>query len=282
LSAKRQYPRPERLQILQYLNSMWLSYAIQAAAHFDFATHIGDGEKSTEGLAQLTGAKESWGMLEACMHTGRPAVSMLYNQSLYEYLAAHSDEEQIFDNAMGNLSMMGIPGIIQTVDFSRFNIVIDVGGGDGTLLLKILEQYPSLHAILFERLQVIEAARARGVGRSIQMIAGDFRQEIPPGGDAYIFKAVFHNCDDDFCVSILSLCKQVMPAHAVILVCEQVINDSTLGALTKGLDILMGLEPQGHERTEEEFRSLFEQAGFEVKVIPAYPSQWIFEASPRP
>lgn len=334
---KNQYPRPERLQILQALDSMWLPYAIQAAAYFDFATAIGNGEKTTEELAAITDAKEgwvyrvlrflaahdifeetghrafsntpvsnflrqdqadsaywvarmmgsdryrkTWGTLEKSMRTGQPAVNILYNQSLYEYLTEHPDEGQIFDNAMGNLSMMGIPSIIHSVDFSRFHTVIDVGGGNGTLLLKILEQYPSLHGVLFERPKVIEQAKSRGVDATLELVVGDFTREIPPAGDAYIFKEVFHNLDDGLCLSILTRCKQTMPPHAVILVCEQVINNSTLGALTKGLDILMGLEQRGHERTEEEFRSLFQSAGFEVKIIPTYPPQWIFEASPKP
>lgn len=226
--------------------------------------------------------RKTWGTLEECMRTGKTAVTLLYQQSLYEYLTEHPEEGLIFDNAMGNLSMMGIPSIIHSVDFSRFHTVIDVGGGNGTLLLKLLEQYPSVQAILFERPSVIEQARQRGIDASLQLLAGDFTKEIPTGGDAYILREVFHNLDDLHCLDILHRLKQTMPPHAVVLLCEHVINDSTLGAITKGLDLLMGLEQQGRERTEEEFRVLFQEAGFEVRIVPTFSPQWIFEAAPIP
>ncbi len=51
---------PPNVTILQMLNGMWLSHAIQAAAYYDFASLIQDERKTTEELSQLTNTQEEW------------------------------------------------------------------------------------------------------------------------------------------------------------------------------------------------------------------------------
>jgi hypothetical protein len=76
-------------------------------------------------------------------------------------------------------------------DFSPFRTVVDVGGGNGTLIAAILAANPGLQGIVFDSAQGARDARTnldqRGCGDRVGVIAGDFFQEVPSGGDVYFF-----------------------------------------------------------------------------------------------
>lgn len=207
-------------------------------------------------------------------------MTLLYNlPNLYQYFPEHPDEEFIFDQAMQSLSIGSNPNIIEAYDFSGFQSIVDVGGGIGIFLTMLRKQYSTLRCILFERPEVIANAVAREIDPDIELVAGDFYQGLPPA-DAYILKHVLHNLDEQDCIRLLQSCKKSMPEQSVLLVCEQIVTDSPTSSHVKGLDLLMSLEQEGGERTEEEMRLLFEKTGLRVRrAIPTQRFQWIFEAT---
>lgn len=327
--------RPPQQIVLDQLNGMWLSYALQAAARYNLATLLGDESKTTAELARQTETQENWvyrllrflaangvfaevaprtfvntdlstclrsdipgsmyamarmmgsersrktwGQLEASIKTGIPAVEQLYGVKLYDYFEHHVEEEAIFEGAMTGFSGIVNKAIATSYDFSRVRRLVDVGGGNGSLLSVIHSHYPTIRGVLFDRPTVIARVRENGPDNlPFELSAGDFFEEVLSGADMYVLKEVLHNWSDEQCRVILQNCRRVMDSSAVLLVCEQVVlPENNQGAFAKGLDLLMGLEQQGGERTQEEFRALFESAGFRLtKVIPTRSPQWIFE-----
>ena len=71
-----------------------------------------------------------------------------------------------------------------------------------------------------------------------------------------------------------------MPDQAKLLVCEKVLPEGQGGAYTRTLDLVMLLDtPGGRERTEPEYRALFEKTGFRLtRAIPTSVDNWILEA----
>jgi O-methyltransferase domain len=325
--------KPTSRIVLDALNGMWLSYAVQAAARYDLATLIGEGAKTTAQLAKETSTHEfwtyrvlrflaangifeevaprtfantdlstylrndvptsmyamarmmgsdryrrTWGLLEESMRTGTSAVELLYGMDLYAYFDAHPEEGRIFDAAMTSFSGVVNQAIATAYDFSHVKKLVDVGGGHGSLLQTILAHYPTVQSVLFDRPSVIEQVRASGSAH-YELVAGDFFEGVPQGADVYLLKKVLHNWKDQQCVQILTNCRRAMHSSAVVLVCEQVVpDDPNQGAFAKGLDLLMGLEQQGEERTREEFRALYEASGFRLeRVIPTASPHSILE-----
>ena len=85
-------------------------------------------------------------------------------------------------------------------------------------------------------------------------------------------KHIIHDWDDERCLQLLRNCHAAMPAHAKLLVCEKVLPEGNGAAYIRILDLLMLLNtPGGRERTEPEYRSMFEQAGF--RLVRAVPTQ---------
>ena len=96
----------------------------------------------------------------------------------------------------------------------------------------------------------------------------------------YFMKHIIHDWDDERCLQLLRNCHKAMPTHAKLLVCEKVLPESNDVAQTRILDMVMLLNtPGGRERTELEYRALFQKAGFRLtRAIPTKVDNWILEA----
>jgi hypothetical protein len=102
--------------------------------------------------------------------------------------------------------------------------------------------------------------------------AGKFFESVPEGGDAYILKHIIHDWDDERAIAILKQCHKVMPANGKLLVAELVIppgNERFMGKLL-GLNMLE-MAVGCCERTQAEYKALFETAGFKLTII--FPTQ---------
>jgi ubiquinone/menaquinone biosynthesis C-methylase UbiE len=203
--------------------------------------------------------------------------------NLYEYLAQNPESAKIFDEAMTNLSVTEIATIAASYDFSSIQTLVDVAGGEGLLIASILKSNPTLKGVLFDRPYVIERAKrfleAEGVLERCQLAAGNFFESVPEGGDAYILKYIIHDWDDERAIAILKQCHKVMPANGKILVAEQVIPPGNEPFMGKLLDLqMLAMNSGGRERTEAEYRALFEKAGFKLtRIVPTQDEISIIE-----
>jgi hypothetical protein len=125
------------------------------------------------------------------------------------------------------LSWAEAHAVVNAFDFSGFRTLVDVGGGHGTLLTTMLHAHPQLHGIVFDQPHVVAGARSRIASEALtprcDVVAGDFFQAMPHGGDAYILKSIIHDWDDEQSVAILTNCRQAMTAAVRLLVVETVV-----------------------------------------------------------
>ncbi len=75
-----------------------------------------------------------WGDLWQTIVTGQPAFARVLGATPFEYLAAHPDEAAIAAAAMTSVSSVQLSDILAAYDFSRFERIVDLGGGQGLLL----------------------------------------------------------------------------------------------------------------------------------------------------
>lgn len=226
---------------------------------------------------------EPWGNLLYSVQTGRPAFDHVHGMSLYAYLAQHPDAAAVFHAGMSTMSRH--PAVLDAYDFAGATVVVDVGGGDGTLLAGILRANPALHGILFDRPEIAEAARGHlereGLTDRCRVVGGSFFESVPEGGDLYILSDVVHNWGDDQVVTILANCRRAMPASGRLLVIQEVLPPGNEPALGKFADLNMLVVPGGRERTADEQRTVLAAAGFGLtRIIPTRDSYSIVEAVP--
>ena len=173
---------------------------------------------------------------------------------------------------MTSTSAIDADAVVKAYDFSGIHTLVDVGGGQGLLLSAILKANPHMRGILFELPHVIGGAAAvlkrEGVTDRCELASGDFFHSVPEGGDAYLLKLVIHDWDDDRAVQILRNCHQVMRPRTQLLLVENVLRPGDEPDFGKFVDLeMLVLTTGGRERFEQEFRDLFEKAGFELTQI---------------
>jgi hypothetical protein len=222
----------------------------------------------------------SWSALEYSVRTGDIAWDHVHGTSIFDYMDRNTAVSTTFNSAMADRTRAVVPQIIKSYDFSRFNRLVDVGGGNGQLLAKILTSTPELRGVLFDQSAGLSEARdilwAAGVADRCEVTAGDFFAGVPRGGDAYLLKSVIHNWDDEKATEILRNCREAMGADGTLLLVERVmparVESPSLGRIVWS-DVNMLVNTFGRERTEAEYRTLFEAAGFElVERVPTSES----------
>lgn len=239
---------------------------------------------SKRALAMMSGDEQfqCWSEIMYSVKTGKTSFDKVFGQPIFEYLSQHEDKGQIFDQAM-----MGIHGretgeIMQAYDFSGIQTLVDVGGGNGSNITHILQQYPEMQGILFDLSHVVERAQphieAAGLSERCEIVGGNFFEAVPGNADAWFMRHIIHDWDDEKSLTILKNCHTAMPADAKLLVVESVIPAGNEPFAGKFLDLVMLMIPGGKERMAEEYRSLFAEAGFELtRIIPTESELSIIE-----
>jgi hypothetical protein len=219
----------------------------------------------------------AWGGLLHSVQTGEPAFEHVFGMPTFSYYAEHPEEAACFDETMSDFSAQLAMGLVAVYDFSPFKSVVDLGGGHGALLIGILKANKALRGTLFDLPRLAEEAGNRisraGLAGRCQIVSGDFFENAPEGSDVYILKSILQDWDDPRCATILRNCHQAMPPQGRLLVIEGVypalVDQSPLSQGAARNDVNMLVCTGGRQRTEAEFRRLFEEAGFRLnRIIP--------------
>ncbi|HEY2865719.1 MAG TPA: methyltransferase [Pyrinomonadaceae bacterium] len=223
----------------------------------------------------------AWGNMLHSAKTGETTCPTTLGMEIFEFFAANPEESELFNDAMSAMSAMSAPAIVEAYDFSDIDTLADIAGGHGRLLSQILKANPGLKGILFDLEHVIAGAgemlEREGVADRVTTASGDFFKEVPTA-DAYIMKHIIHDWDDDRAVQIMKTIHQSMPDNGRLLVVEMVVPEGNEPHPSKVLDLEMLTLPGGLERTEKEFRSLFERAGFRLsRLVPTKSAFSILE-----
>jgi len=219
--------------------------------------------------------QDVWQELLYSVRTGEPAFPRVLGTDSFSYMAQHPDDAANFDAAMADFTAFVALAVSAAYDFSGVGMLVDVGGGNGTLLAGILGANPSLRGTLFDLPHVAERARARlasdGLAERCTAASGDFFADALPPGDAYVLKHVIHDWDDVRALAILRNCRRAMEPHAKLLIVEGVypehIDASLASRAAASNDMNMLVCTGGRQRSEAEFRALYAQAGFTLTRI---------------
>jgi len=249
---------------------------------------------SVRNLALMFGSERvwrSWGELRHSILTGTPAFRHVFGVEAFEFLARDPKQAAVFNEAMAEITRQVAKDLVTAYDFASFSKIVDVGGGNGTLIATILDSAPKLRGILFDSssgsAEASEQLRTRGVLERCEVIAGDFFHSVPKGGDAYILKNIIHDWDDERSATILKNCRNAISAGGKLLLVERVMPariDASAGHQRwTMLDMHMLVMLGGRERTEEEFRSLLATVNFESRrtlLLQGATGYSVIEATP--
>lgn len=229
---------------------------------------------------------QAWGGLFETVRTGVTAFDHVHGVDLFGYLSSDPRASSLFNGIMNAMTTEQAAAVAEGYDFSSTRKLLDVGGGHGALVAAILRRNPETTAVVFDRPSVVEGAVARladhGIADRCSVIGGDFFVSVPSGADTITMKDIIHDWEDQRALAILRNVRRSMSDAARLLLIERLIPSGDAPSPGKLVDITMLALTGGRERTEEQYRSLLREAGFdtrrivtvagETSVIESYPA----------
>ncbi|PSL00867.1 methyltransferase family protein [Murinocardiopsis flavida] len=218
----------------------------------------------------------AWERLDTSVTTGEPAFDAEFGTDFFDHLKGLPELSATFNAAMSSGTRAAAAALPGSFDFSPFDTLVDVGGGDGTLLCAVLAGNPGLNGVVFDSAEGAAEAPPRfrdaGVEGRATASAGDFFAAVPEGGDLYLLKSILHDWNDDRAAAILGNIRRVIPDHGRLLVVEPVLPDVVDGSARPTLylsDLNMLVNLGGMERTREDFAALLRRSGFALDSVTA-------------
>jgi hypothetical protein len=148
-----------------------------------------------------------WGELIYSLETGKKSFDKLYDQPIFEYLGENSEAAIVFDAAMTSVHGRESIPMATAYDFSQFSSMVDIGGGNGSLLSTILGVHESVKGAIYDLPSVINRTQttlsASPVADRIELLSGNFFESAPAGFDCYLMRHIIHDWTDEECGIIL-------------------------------------------------------------------------------
>jgi hypothetical protein len=214
----------------------------------------------------LESSRRAWGDLTETVRTGRSAFERVNGMSVWDWFAAHPEEERLFAAAMRSVTELDAPAVAPSPLLPDEGVICDVAGGAGTLLAEILVARPGLRGVLVEAPGVLREARehlsSRGVLDRVELVEGDLFGELHATADVYILKNILHDWDDPTSARILATVRGTMAPGSRLLLVEQLQPRNQPHPFTSMSDLQMLTQcVQGRERSREELLALLSGAG---------------------
>jgi hypothetical protein len=211
-----------------------------------------------------------WKHLPAMVRDGKQnAFIREFGCMAFDHARESRDYAERFKQAMTSYSAVQSSLVLEALcgyDFSGIRTFCDVAGGYGHLMCALLLANPGLRGIVLDLPEVVEDvhelwATKLGLQQRCQYVAGDMFESVSKA-DAYSLKMILHDWNDAECINILSNIRKAATAPARVFVVEHVVPEPNVPHFSKLFDIHMMCWGSGRERTEAQYRSLLEQAGW--------------------
>lgn len=228
----------------------------------------GDHPTSLRAFSRLMGLPLIWGSvgaLDTAIRTGSPGVASVAPKGLFDYLAEHPQEAEVFNAAMAAKAQADVAALLRAYDFGNFHTIVDIGGGRGHLITAILAQHRHCHGILFDLPHVIGQLDVKD--EHLTSRPGDFFTDPLPHADLYLLMEVIHDWADREATAILRGIRAACTPGAVVLIIESIPADDTPDPRARTLDLIMLAVTGGQERTPHELEGLLTATGFRLTTV---------------
>jgi ubiquinone/menaquinone biosynthesis C-methylase UbiE len=224
--------------------------------------------------------------LTETLRTGRAAAPRVLGVPYWEYLAAHPDQQALFDQAMVQRAQALSLACVPVLDWPATGTIADIAGGTGTLLAAVLQATPGAKGILVDQPQVLERAQAvlerHGVAGRCRSHSGDLFAPPPPA-DLYLLASVLHDWDDTNAARILEALARAASSDTRLRIFEMLLPTDATPHRAKMSDVLMLLMFDGaRERTVAQYRELLERTGWQLEEVVASPGPMSVIQASRP
>jgi hypothetical protein len=213
----------------------------------------------------------AWGELEHGLRNGEVPFEHVFGTDVWSYRRHHVERGTLFSQGMASLASTFDEELLADPAFANARCLVDVGSGDGSVLLALLQRHPEMRGVVFDLPHIAEGAHARiaeaGLGERCSVVAGEAFEAVPRG-DAYLLCRVLHDWNDDRARAVIESCRRAGGPDARLFVIERVLPErfdvSSAARAAAFADLAMLVMTGGRERRVDEFGDLLGSAGFRM------------------
>lgn len=209
------------------------------------------------GLLHSAALWKSWSKLTQVVKEGRPAERERDERDLKSFISAMHERAQ-------NTA----PKIVEMLDLSGVNAVLDVGGGSGAFSMAFVRAKPHIKATVFDLPDVIpltkDYVQKEGLDDQIDTLPGDYKvDDFGSGYDLIFLSAIVHINSPEENQELIKKCAHTLNPGGQVVVQDFIMNESRtapgFGAIF-ALNMLVNTQ-SGDTYTESEVRGWMENAG---------------------
>lgn len=227
-------------------------------------------------------------LLDIVKGSKKSGPELAYGMKFFDYLKKHPEINAAFCQAMADMteSLRGnaFEYFDQTICDKKNDLIVDVGGGNGSVLIRALEKCPYAKGIVLDLEFVRSAAEkmitSKGMINRVRFEAGDFfnKQTMPAKASVYMLCFTLHDWSDEECIVILQSVKHAMNPHSKVAILEMVIPVGNERHPSKDMDLTMLGVVSGKERTQDQWGKLLQAGGLKMEKIvhTSDPVSWIY------
>lgn len=269
-------------------NGIFIEHPAGHFAHNDASLLLkSDHPYSWKGMASMwnhPSCLKGWSVFSHCLKDGRSGIQHAFGKTLYEHLEETPGGTLAFSDAMISNSAHPSVSIANQFPFANYELVMDLGGGIGTLLCTILHTHPHLRGMIYEIEELKKPAEqyieASGLATRASVEVGNFLESVPSGADLFMVKNSLWNWSDEQCSRIMQNVREAATdKQAQFLIIEYVIDEDN-APWTTLYDLQILNMPGGRARTVTEYESLLTENGFAIDRIEIVEDETLILAKP--
>ncbi|MFE7132984.1 methyltransferase [Streptomyces sp. NPDC057638] len=226
----------------------------------------------------------AWPRLDDAVRGDGRIFQELFGKGFFEYLHQDAEESaQVFNRAMTTSSQQSAREVAELLDLTGVASVADIGGGQGHVLVSLLERHPGLVGTLLDLPDVVAKAdpRLREGGEladRVTIAPGDCRREIPVTADLYIIKNILEWDDDSTRATLANVIAAARPGARLVVI-ENLVDDTPSMRFTTAMDLMLLLNVGGAKHTRASMVERMTRAGLPpIDIRPVNPYLHAFEA----
>jgi hypothetical protein len=219
------------------------------------------------------------------VRTGECGATRFLGKPFFDWIGESPDRAKVQTRAFAEVTAGIRIGTFIDYSLPEGDVVADIGGANGSVLVDLIKDEIDRHGIVFDRPEIVPAAHdliaREGLAHRVEIIAGDFFAEVP-AADIYILSYILHDWDDDAAARILETVATAANPGARLIIIEGVVPPDDVPHPLRVVDLTMLCMLTGREREAGEFKSLLDSSGFTIDRIVTTPSPFsVIEATLR-
>lgn len=239
-----------------------LSRTFLAGSPFDICGYIGLNAETAGVLNMVERLRTN---RPAGMKPDESGTAFIYREGVASAMEKEAEARRL-TLALAGRARNVAPVLAERMPLGEARVLLDVGGGTGLFSIAFLRKNPHLHAIVWDRPEVLkiatELATTHGVADRLECRPGDMFVDAVPRADVVLLSNVLHDWDVPQCRELIAHCAEALPKGGRLLIHDVFLNDALDGPLPIALySAALYCLTEGRAYSAAEYRGWLSAAG---------------------